>query len=41
MGVISARVTAISTPIYFVATGLALAEGLRVVHVEADRLPPS
>ena len=35
-GVISARVAAISTPIFFVATGLALAEGLRLVHVEAD-----
>lgn len=35
-GVISARATAISTPIFFVATGLLLAEGLKLVHLEPD-----
>lgn len=35
-GVISARVAAISTPIFFVATGVVLAEGLRLVHAQPD-----
>ena len=35
-GVISARATAISTPIFFVATGLLLAEVLRLVDLEPD-----
>jgi NhaP-type Na+/H+ or K+/H+ antiporter len=35
-GVISARATAISTPIFFVAIGLLLAEGLKLVHLGAD-----
>lgn len=35
-GVISARVAAISTPIFFVATGLAMAEGLRLVNAQPD-----
>ena len=35
-GVISARATAISTPIFFVATGLLLAEGLNLLDLEPD-----
>ena len=35
-GVISARATAISTPIFFVAVGLLLEEGLKLVHIGAD-----
>ena len=35
-GVISARATAISTPIFFVAIGLLLEEGLKLVHIGAD-----
>jgi len=35
-GVISARAAAISTPIFFVVIGLALAEGFRVLQIESD-----
>jgi len=35
-GVISARATAITTPIFFVAIGLLLAEGLKLVHLGTD-----
>jgi NhaP-type Na+/H+ or K+/H+ antiporter len=35
-GIISARAAAISTPIFFVAVGLIMAEGLQLVHLEPD-----
>ncbi len=35
-GIVSARVAAISTPIFFVAVGLLIAEGLRLVDLEPD-----
>src|SRR6188472_3801686 len=35
-GIISARAVAISTPIFFVAVGLIMAEGLKLVHLEPD-----
>ena len=35
-GIISARAAAISTPIFFVAMGVLLAEGLKLVRLEPD-----
>ena len=35
-GIISARAAAISTPIFFVAIGLILAEGLKLVDLAPD-----